>query len=26
MKDDVEKFIEKRKRTDPKFAKNFESG
>ena len=26
MKDDLEKFIEKRKRTDPKFAKNFESG
>jgi HTH-type transcriptional regulator/antitoxin HipB len=26
MKDDLEKFIEKRKRTDPKFAKDFESG
>ncbi len=26
MKDDLEKFIEKRKRTDPRFAKNFESG
>ena len=26
MKDDLEKFIEKRKRTDPKFAKEFESG
>ena len=26
MKDDVEKFIEKRKRTDLKFAKDFESG
>jgi HTH-type transcriptional regulator/antitoxin HipB len=25
MKDDLEKFIEKRKRTDPKFAKDFES-
>jgi len=24
MKDDLEKFIEKRKRTDPKFARNFE--
>src|SRR5437660_7998012 len=26
MKDDLEKFIEKRKRSDPKFAKDFESG
>lgn len=26
MKDDLQKFIEKRKRTDPKFAKDFESG
>lgn len=26
MKDDLDKFIEKRKRTDPKFAKDFESG
>lgn len=26
MKDDLQKFIERRKRTDPKFAKNFESG
>jgi HTH-type transcriptional regulator / antitoxin HipB len=26
MKDDLEKFIQKRKRTDPKFAKDFESG
>jgi HTH-type transcriptional regulator / antitoxin HipB len=26
MKDDLEKFIEKRKRTDQKFAKEFESG
>jgi len=26
MKDDLEKFIERRKHTDPKFAKNFESG
>jgi HTH-type transcriptional regulator/antitoxin HipB len=26
MKDDLEKFIEKRKRTDPKFARDFESG
>jgi ribosome-binding protein aMBF1 (putative translation factor) len=26
MKDDLEKFIEKRKRTDPKFAKDFEPG
>ncbi len=25
MKDDLEKFIEKRKRTDRKFAKDFES-
>ena len=26
MKDDLQKFIERRKRTDPKFAKGFESG
>ena len=26
MKDDLEKFIERRKRTDTKFAKDFESG
>jgi len=26
MKDDLEKFIEKRKRADSKFAKDFESG
>jgi ribosome-binding protein aMBF1 (putative translation factor) len=26
MKDHLEKFIEKRKRSDPKFAKDFESG
>ena len=26
MKDDLQKFIEHRKRTDPKFAKDFESG
>jgi len=26
MKDDLEKFIAKRKRADPKFAKDFESG
>ncbi len=26
MKDDLQKFIERRKRTDPKFAKDFESG
>ena len=26
MKDDLEKFIERRKRSDPKFAKDFESG
>lgn len=26
MKDDLQKFIERRKRTDPKFARNFESG
>ncbi len=26
MKDDLEKFIKKRKRTDRKFAKDFESG
>jgi HTH-type transcriptional regulator/antitoxin HipB len=26
MKDDLEKFIGKRKRTDPRFAKDFESG
>lgn len=26
MKDDLEKFIAKRKRIDPKFAKYFESG
>jgi ribosome-binding protein aMBF1 (putative translation factor) len=26
MKDDLEKFIERRKRTDRKFAKDFESG
>jgi len=26
MKDDLEKFIEKRKRTDPSFARDFESG
>ena len=26
MKDDLDKFIERRKRTDPKFSKNFEPG
>jgi HTH-type transcriptional regulator/antitoxin HipB len=26
MKDDLQKFIERRKRTDAKFAKDFESG
>ena len=26
MKDDLEKFIEKRKRNDPKFAQDYESG
>ena len=26
MKDDLEKFIARRKRTDPTFAKGFESG
>ena len=26
MKDDLQKFIERRKRTDPKFAKDFDSG
>ena len=26
MKDDLEKFIKRRKRTDAKFAENFESG
>ncbi len=26
MKDDLQKFIEQRKRTDPKFAKEFEPG
>jgi ribosome-binding protein aMBF1 (putative translation factor) len=26
MKDDVEKYIERRKRTDPAFARNFEAG
>jgi HTH-type transcriptional regulator / antitoxin HipB len=26
VKDDLEKFIEKRKRTDPRFARNFEAG
>lgn len=26
MKDDLQKLVERRKRTDPKFAKNFESG
>ena len=26
MKDDLEKFIERRKRADPRFAKDFESG
>ena len=26
MRDDLEKFIEKRKRADPKFAKDFDSG
>jgi len=26
MKDDLEKFIERRKRSEPRFAKDFESG